>query len=64
MVARYMEGLRAEDRVGLSDAELHAAAERFADQFTEEALAMAPARGISKDPPARPYYDVAPERTL
>ena len=23
-----------------------------------------PARGVSKDPPARPYYDVAPERTL
>ncbi len=27
-------------------------------------VAAAPARGISKDPPARPYYDVAPKRTL
>jgi hypothetical protein len=28
------------------------------------AVALPPARGVSKDPPARPYYDVAPERTL
>jgi hypothetical protein len=25
---------------------------------------IAPAGGVSKDPPVRPYYDVAPERTL
>ena len=29
-----------------------------------EAIKLIPARGVSKDPPARPYYDVAPERTL
>ncbi len=29
-----------------------------------QSFPTAPARGVSRDPPARPYYDVAPERTL
>ena len=47
--------LRNCERVGLLVADLN---------DDEKRSWIFPARGVSKDPPARPYYDVAPERTL